>query len=140
MPVRTSLGVALGSALLLLLATPAGATSHETVTVDPTGRIAADGTITLSGTYRCTGGAGPVFVSSSVGAADSSVRHGLGGTPARCDGMEHRWENTGRPGGGAFEPGRVRVEATVMELDSSAGLPLPAIHATGQQDVTLVEG
>ncbi|MER6633549.1 DUF6299 family protein, partial [Streptomyces sp. NPDC000987] len=59
-----------GAAVLLLLAavpaTPAAADPHETVTVDRTGRLAADGTVTLSGTYRCLGGTGPVYVSSSL--------------------------------------------------------------------------
>ncbi|MDT9695156.1 DUF6299 family protein [Streptomyces sp. P17] len=141
MPVRTTLGVAAASALLLLAApaTPADADPYETVTVDPTGTIAADGTVTLSGTYRCTGGTGPVFVSSSVGKRSSSLRHGIGGTRAICDGMEHRWENTGKPSPGSLEPGPAHVEATVMELDSSGGLPLPSFHASQQQDVTLVE-
>ncbi|WAZ24708.1 DUF6299 family protein [Streptomyces cinnabarinus] len=139
MPVRLALGLAAGAALLLLTAPAAPADPFETVTVDPTGRIAADGTVTLSGTYRCTGGTGPVFVSSSVG-QDDTVRHGIGGTRAICDGLEHRWENTGKPTPGAIEAGAAHVEATVMELDSSAGLPLPAFHASRQQDVTLTEG
>src|SRR4051794_28527499 len=72
MPValRPALGTATTVAALLLLAaapsTPAASAPGETVTVAPTGSIAADGTVTLSGTYRCTAGAGPVFVSSSV--------------------------------------------------------------------------
>ncbi|MEU9736863.1 DUF6299 family protein [Streptomyces sp. NPDC048002] len=142
MPVRTSLGIALGSAAFLLAApaAPADSAPYETVTVDPTGRIAADGTITLSGTYRCSGGSGPVFVSSSVGAAGSSVRHGIGGTPARCDGMEHRWENTGTPGSTTLAPGRAQVEANLVELDTSAGLPLPSVRAAHRQEVALVEG
>ncbi|MFI9827282.1 DUF6299 family protein [Streptomyces sp. NPDC051913] len=129
---------ALAAATLLLLAAAPVATAdpYETVTVDPTGTLAADGTVTLSGTYRCLGNSGPVFVSSSVGQKSPSVRHGIGGTSAVCDGAEHRWENTGKVDTGALEPGAAHVEATVMEL-RGGGLPLPRFHAAQQQDVTL---
>ncbi|MFF5497030.1 DUF6299 family protein [Streptomyces aquilus] len=124
--------------LLLLAAAPAAvADSYESVTVDPAGTLAADGTVTLSGTYRCLGTTGPAFVSSSVGQKSPSVRHGIGGTRAVCDGAEHRWENTGTVDAGALAPGAARVEATVMELHPQGGLPLPRFHAARQQDVTL---
>lgn len=140
MTMRSALGSAAGAALLLLAAAPAATASadpYETVTVDPTGRIAADGTVTLSGTYRCVGNSGPVFVSSSVWQDDSSVRHGIGGTRAVCDGVEHAWENSGKPSPDALAPGAAHVEATVMELASRGGLPLPVFHATRRQDITL---
>ncbi|MEU9167526.1 DUF6299 family protein [Streptomyces sp. NPDC048420] len=141
MPVRPALAAAAGAVLFLLAvpASPAGADPYESVTVDPLGRIAEDGTVTLSGTYRCTGGTGPVFVSSSVGQSSPSVRHGIGGTRAVCDGVEHVWENTGKTTPGALEPGAARVEATLMELSLQGGLPLPRFHATGQQDITLTQ-
>ncbi|MFD0304141.1 DUF6299 family protein [Streptomyces sp. NPDC127119] len=109
----------------------------ETVTVDPTGRLAADGTVTLSGTYRCTGGTGRTFVSSSLSQGESKVRKGVGGTQAVCDGAEHRWTNTDRTDPGRFEPGAATVEASVMEL-RSGGLPLPMFHAAAERSVTLV--
>ncbi|MER6154585.1 DUF6299 family protein [Streptomyces sp. NPDC001868] len=135
-------GAALGAALLMLAAAPsAGATAEpfETVTVDPTGYVAADGSLTLSGTYRCLGGNGPVFVSSSLQQGDSRVRKGVGGSTAVCDGAVHTWTNTGRAEPGRFLPGPARVEATVTEL-SGSGLPLPKFHAVRQQDITLVAG
>ncbi|MEU9783856.1 DUF6299 family protein [Streptomyces phaeochromogenes] len=150
MPLRQVMGTAAGAALLLLaapssahaLAGPLGLSGRsgpfETVTVDPTGRLAADGTVTLSGTYRCTGGTGPVFVSSSLGQGEGRSRKGVGGTRAVCDGAEHRWTNTDRTEPGRFKPGAARVEATVMEL-RSGGLPLPYFHARQQQDITLVD-
>ncbi|MEV0933875.1 DUF6299 family protein [Streptomyces phaeochromogenes] len=150
MPLRQVMGTAAGAALLLLAA-PSSAHAlagplelsgrsgpFETVTVDPTGRLAADGTVTLSGTYRCTGGTGPVFVSSSLGQGEGRSRKGVGGTSAVCDGAEHRWTNTDRTEPGRFRPGAARVEATVMEL-RSGGLPLPYFHARQQQDITLVD-
>ncbi|MWA08292.1 DUF6299 family protein [Streptomyces sp. BA2] len=130
-------------ASLLLLTAPAAdaiAAPGETVTVDPTGRLAPDGTITLSGTYRCTSGTGPAFVSSSLTQGDSRVRHGIGGTRAVCDGEEHDWTNTGRPSPSTLKPGTAHVEATVMELASRNGLPLPYFHAMHRQDIKLTEG
>jgi hypothetical protein len=149
------MGTAAAAALLLLAAPSATALSgtalsgtvpsrpsapgdlSETVTVDPIGRLASDGTVTLSGTYRCTGGTGPVFVSSSLSQGDSGVRTGVGGTTAVCDGTEHEWTNTGRTDPGRFKAGAAKVEATVMEL-RSGGLPLPMFHAAREQAVTLV--
>ncbi|WP_159774012.1 DUF6299 family protein [Streptomyces sp. HM190] len=140
--VRRVLGTAAGAALLMCAATPsagAAAEPSETVTVDATGKVAPDGTLTLSGTYRCLGGSGPVFVSSSLRQGDSRVRTGVGGSTAVCDGADHRWTHTDRAEPGRFKPGPARVEATVMEL-SVGSLPLPRFHAVRQQDVTLVEG
>jgi hypothetical protein len=144
MSVRATLTAATGAAALLLLAaapsTQAADTPSETVTVDPTGRIGADDTITLSGTYRCNAGTGPVFVSSSVGQKKSpNVRHGIGGTFAVCDGQEHRWENTGKPTPGSVKSGAADVEATIVELHPVGGLPLPRFHAIQKQGVTLAK-
>ncbi|MFR9800459.1 DUF6299 family protein [Streptomyces sp. MS06] len=144
---RPALGAAAGAAVLLLAAAvPAGAAArdassasgpYETVTVDPTGRLAPDGSVTLSGTYRCLGSTGPVFVSSTVGQKSPTVRYGIGGTRAVCDGVEHRWANTGTPSRAALQPGTAHVEATVMELRPSGALPLPWFHAVRRQDVAL---
>jgi hypothetical protein len=142
MSMRFALGTAAGAALLLLAAAPAATASvapYETVTVDPTGTIAPDGTVTLSGTYRCIGNSGPAFVSSSVSQGDSSVKHGIGGTSAVCDGVEHSWSNSGKPSSDPLTPGAARVEATVMELSAQGGLPLPRFHAAQNQDITLTQ-
>ncbi|WP_189312306.1 DUF6299 family protein [Streptomyces brasiliensis] len=140
MPVRPHLGAVAAMAALLLAAavTPATADPYESVTADPTGRISADGTVILSGTYRCRAGTGAVFVSSSVSQGDSAVSHGVGGTRAVCDGAEHTWQNTGAVASDKIAPGAAHVEATVMELRPEGGLPLPVFHASRQQDVTLV--
>ncbi|GGV27999.1 hypothetical protein GCM10010277_09900 [Streptomyces longisporoflavus] len=131
------------AASLLLCTAPAAAAAvgpGESVTVNPTGRVASDGTITLSGTYRCTKSTGPVFISSSLSQGNKNVRHGIGGTRATCDGQEHAWTNTGRPSLATPKPGTANVEATVMELDLRSGLPLPRFHAMHRQDVTLARG
>ncbi|MFF7261690.1 DUF6299 family protein [Streptomyces sp. NPDC008159] len=140
--VRRVLGTAAGAALLLCAAVPsAGATAapFERVTVDVTGKVAPDGTLTLSGTYRCLGGSGPVFVSSSLQQGDSRVRKGVGGSLAICDGADRTWTHTDKAEPGRFRPGPARVEATVTEL-SGGRLPLPRFHAVRQQRITLVKG
>ncbi|MER5379014.1 DUF6299 family protein [Streptomyces sp. NPDC002688] len=139
--VRQAIGAAAGAALLLLLAPSANArtASFDEVTVDPTGTVATDGTITLSGTYRCTGAAGSVFVSSSVSQGDTRVRHAIGGSSAVCDGAEHRWTNSEKRAPGTLAPGAAHVEATVMEL-SGSGLPLPTFHASTERDITVAVG
>ncbi|MEU6221061.1 DUF6299 family protein [Streptomyces sp. NPDC047022] len=144
MSVRQLFGVVIGAALLLSVAPASGALSGsggrsgpgEEVTVDRTGRLASDGTITLSGRYRCTRRGGPVFVSSSVSQRDPRVHHGVGGTLAACDGAWHRWANS-EARQGAYRTGRAHVEATVMEL-SGTGLPLPRFHAARDRDIRLV--
>ncbi|MCX4765586.1 DUF6299 family protein [Streptomyces sp. NBC_01275] len=141
MSFRLALTAAVGAALLLLaapaLTVTAAAAPAESVTVDPAGRIASDGTVTLSGTYRCLGSTGPVFVGSSVRQGSGDVRQGIGGTRALCDGAEHAWQNTGKPAPDALKAGPARVEATLMELKPQGGLPLPSFHATTEQDITL---
>ncbi|MGM9468524.1 DUF6299 family protein [Streptomyces murinus] len=121
-------------------AVPAHAAPGESVTVDTVGRLAADGTVTLTGTYRCTGNTGPVFVTSALSQRDPRVKHGIGGTVARCDGMTHTWSNSGQVSGETLQPGTAHVQATVMELRPVGLVPLPVFHATADQDVTLVQG
>ncbi|MFE3633298.1 DUF6299 family protein [Streptomyces cellostaticus] len=128
MPVRPALGAGLGAAALLCaVATPAaGADPTERLTVDSVGRIAADGTITLSGTYRCVGSSGPVFVSSSVTRTDPGVKYAVGGTSAVCDGADHRWSNSGKAGPRALGSGRetrtaVETAAEAAKTSSRAG-------------------
>ncbi|MGW7425408.1 DUF6299 family protein [Streptomyces sp. NPDC054813] len=143
MPLRPVLAAGLGSAALLCAAVaPATAAPApaESVTVDHTGRLADDGTVTLSGTYTCTDASGPVFVSSSVSQESPNYRHGVGGTRAVCDGHKHHWENTGKVTSEKLKRGAAHVEATIMELRPQGGLPLPSFHAVQQQDVTLGKG
>ncbi|MGV9340296.1 DUF6299 family protein [Streptomyces sp. NPDC003688] len=141
MSVRPALAaVPVAAALLCAVAAPAAtAAPSESVTVDPVATIEEDGTVTLSGTYRCLGATGPVFVSSSVAQDDSRVKYGIGGTRATCDGVRHRWTNSGQVPDDALLPGAAQVEATVTELHPSGIAFLPVFHATGERDVTLIE-
>ncbi|MGW2230874.1 DUF6299 family protein [Streptomyces formicae] len=108
------------------------------VSTDAEGTVSRDGAVTISGTYRCSprSAPGPVFVSSTV--RQGSVRHGIGGTAARCDGAEHTWVNHEGPGNGtSLEPGSAEVEATLMHLNTRSGLPVPTFLASDRQDVEL---
>ncbi|WP_457462232.1 DUF6299 family protein [Streptomyces sp. TE5632] len=137
-------GAAVGGALLLgaLVAAPPAVSAvapQEIVTVDSEGRIAADGSVALSGTYRCLDATGPVFVGSSVHQEPATTRYGVGGTRAVCDGETHRWENTGRVPSDALKAGAADVETTLIELRSVDGLQLPNFHAVERQTVKLVQ-
>ncbi|AZM59463.1 MULTISPECIES: DUF6299 family protein [unclassified Streptomyces] len=145
MPVRPYLGAAAGAALLLLgtAAAAPSATAQsapaESVTVDAEGRVDSYG-VTLSGTYRCTGATGEVFVASSISqAAEPGKRYPIGGTRAVCDGKEHRWVNSGHVQGATLKAGSAHVEATVMELRPGGILLLPVTHAVEHRDITLVQ-
>ena len=161
MPVPPIVGPALASAIgaLLMGATaphtpaavnatpPPGPDPGSRLTIDHTGRLAPDGTITLSGTYRCApssapGGqddsGSPVYVSSTL--AQNGRTHGIGGTVADCDGRVHRWTNRERPGAAAYTRGTARVEGSLMTLRSDWGVPLPRFLAHQGQDITLRRG
>ncbi|MFI9804289.1 DUF6299 family protein [Streptomyces sp. NPDC052301] len=140
MPVRPVLATALGAGALLCAAVgPVGADPSETIGVDATGRLASDGTVTLSGSYRCTAGTGPVFVGSSVSQSDPHVLHGVGGSMAQCDGAEHRWQNSGKVSSENLQAGSAHVQATLLEMRPAGVAVLPAVHAVMDQDVTLVQ-
>ncbi|WP_416980431.1 DUF6299 family protein [Streptomyces sp. T028] len=139
MLLRPALAAAAGAALFLLALPGQAATAApvETLTVDAVGTVAADGTVTLSGTYSCVGSTGPVFISSNVQQGTNTVRYGIGGSRAVCDGALHTWRNTGRIVTDTLKAGPAHVEATITELEPRGGLPLPRFHAVRQQEVTL---
>ncbi|WP_418956207.1 DUF6299 family protein [Streptomyces tritici] len=139
MRVRHLLGT-VAAALLLAGATTAHALPAavaDGVTVHPAGALAADGTVTLTGTYRCLDdGDGPVFVSSTLIQGQRS--QGIGGTRAVCDGRVHAWTNSSVVHDPVYRPGAAKVQATLMQLTPKAlGVPLPQFRAVENADVTL---
>ncbi|WP_406509883.1 DUF6299 family protein [Streptomyces sp. NBC_00212] len=131
-------GAIVAAGVLLGAASVPAAAASNTLSADETGTVSTDGTVTLSGTYRCSvpSGSGPVFVASTVRTGDEG--HGIGGTSARCDGAEHAWVNRGRVSGGTpVTPGSAKVEATLVQLNTRSGLPLPAILAADWHAVDL---
>ncbi|MEU1519660.1 DUF6299 family protein [Streptomyces sp. NPDC005811] len=141
MLLRPALAAAAGAALALLALPAPAATADPTdsLTIASAAPLAADGTVVLSGTYRCVGNTGPVFISSAVQQGEDSARYGIGGSRAVCDGAVHTWRNAGRVQGDRLTAGPAHVEATITELEPRGGLPLPRFHATRQQDVTLTQ-
>lgn len=116
---------------------PAGASpAPDAVAMAATGEFAADGTVTLSGTYRCAPGhRGTVFVSSKL--VQGGAGSGIGGTIATCDGRPHPWTNQGRPHAEAA-PGAAQGEATLLLLDTSRGfVPVPVVLAMDRRDLEL---
>ncbi|WOX25266.1 DUF6299 family protein [Streptomyces solicathayae] len=139
MRARLVLGT-VAAALLLAAASTAHAVPTapaDGVSVDSTGALAADGTVTLFGTYRCLDdSAGPVFVSSTLVQDERS--QGIGGTRAVCDGRVHTWSNSSVVRDPAYRPGDARVQATLMQLTTDAiGIPLPEFRALRDAAVTL---
>ncbi|MFI1887977.1 DUF6299 family protein [Streptomyces jumonjinensis] len=110
----------------------------DTITIAPTGRIAQDGAITLSGTYRCSSlrsRSGPVLIGSH--AAQGDARAEIDGLQATCDDRVHTWRETAR-GLRPLTPGTARGEATLIHLDSSNGfVPFPVILNADSTDLTL---
>ncbi|MFF9853206.1 DUF6299 family protein [Streptomyces litmocidini] len=127
----------LTAAALLTAAPLAHAGGADGLTIDEYGTIGADGTVTVSGTYRCLDDSeGPVFVSSTLKQGNRST--GIGGTRAVCDGHLHTWTNGAVVKEPAYHPGAARVEATLVQLTAGAsGLPLPGFLTTEQADVEL---
>ncbi|MFC8274754.1 DUF6299 family protein [Streptomyces sp. NPDC057271] len=135
---RIRLALSLGSLLVAAAAGTAHADSADDLSVDAYGTVAADGTVTVSGTYRCLDdSAGPVFVSSTLVQADRSA--GIGGTRAVCDGQVRDWSNTAVVKEPGYRPGAARVQATLMQLTPSGplGVPLPGFLAAQESDVIL---
>ncbi|MCI3928524.1 DUF6299 family protein [Streptomyces sp. AN091965] len=139
MRVRLALGAAANTLLIagLAAATPAHAGRFDDLTVNGTGTVAADGTITLSGTYRCLpdGSPGPVFVSSTLVQGDEST--GIGGTHAVCDGQVREWTNSSKGTGSRYERGEATVRAHLMKLSTKSGLPMPQPLAREEAQVQL---
>ncbi|MFE0131456.1 DUF6299 family protein [Streptomyces sp. NPDC059037] len=133
MRVRLALSAAAIPLLIagLAAATPAHAGQFDDLTVNGTGTIAADGIVTLSGTYRCLPDdtPGPVFVGSTLVQGNEST--GIGGTHAVCDGKVRAWTNTSRgtDTGSRYERGEVTVRAHLLKLDTKSGLPMPHLLA-----------
>lgn len=130
------------AAALMTVLTPGSAGARfapDVVTIDPIGKVAPDGTLTLTGTYQCSvSRSEPVFVGSKV--VQNGAQANVGGTVATCDGREHIWSNTGAAAG-AFRTGLAVGEATLLALESSGGLvPSLVVVATDYRGLSLLRG
>ncbi|MBI0298917.1 hypothetical protein JBE04_31790 [Streptomyces sp. PRKS01-29] len=151
---------ALGALTVLLMAAPAAHAAHaghaapaghdrprlplpwtDDLTIDRTGNVTPDGSVTLYGSYRCVReGAEYVRASVLVTLTQGRERHGLGGYDAVCDGQRHRWlidaVDVGR-----YAPGPADAEVTLLRFDSGGSfVPLPRNAVGVEQGVRLVGG
>lgn len=110
--------------------------------IDPVAHIAPDGTITMTGTYRCLpppgGSTAPVLVASTLMQGGRSS--GIGGSRAVCDGDRHTWRNSARPYRAPYRPGPARGDGTLMQFrKNKSGILVPHFLAVASpRDVTLV--
>ncbi|GHG77574.1 DUF6299 family protein [Streptomyces griseocarneus] len=151
MRIREAIGIAAGAATLT--ATAATGTAPEAaaapvrppnfLAIDRTGHIAPDGTITLTGTYRCAPlakPAGTVYIGSNI--RQSGITSGIGGSIATCDGKEHRWRNDALPYRVTYRAGTARADGMLLQFKKDKhGIPLPHfIAVASERDITLVAG
>ncbi|MFM9372852.1 DUF6299 family protein [Streptomyces sp. Da 82-17] len=136
---RTATGIA---ALAVLLGA-GSATSAPGYEIDVNSRavIAADHTVTTSGTYRCTGGseAAPVYVSASVKQGGVSISGNS--QKAVCDGQVHSWELKAQGFRDIrLEAGAATVEGHLVQIKPTSGLiPIETTFlASSQQQVELL--
>ncbi|QMU71152.1 DUF6299 family protein [Streptacidiphilus sp. P02-A3a] len=118
--------------------TAAAADGENSVTVAPSGGIAKDGTVTLTGTYRCDSSVGYGTVV-NVLVTDGSNTSSVGSSRlVSCDGAEHTWTAIGQPYQ-SVAAGPIRVEATLIHLSWQGSLiPRTDVLADQQQTSTLV--
>ncbi|GAA3820811.1 DUF6299 family protein [Streptomyces phyllanthi] len=137
-----AVGAAVCAAMMLTApSASAAAWSYSYVTIDARGHVAEDGTLTLSGTYRCDKTSGPVYLASNIRQSHSRVTYAVNGATVVCDGDEHEWVHTNRAQPGRHRAGPASVKVNLMELRTGInGLPTPYWHAKREQDITLVEG
>ncbi|MET9436595.1 DUF6299 family protein [Streptomyces sp. NPDC006551] len=134
--------LALAASTLVVAATATATAVHaapaDDLSVDAYGTVADDGTVALSGTYRCSDdSAGPVMVGTTL--VQSDLSSGIGGTRAVCDGQVRAWSHSGTVKDPAYQAGAARVKAALMQLTPTGplGLPMPNSLAAEESDVTL---
>ncbi|MEU5811181.1 DUF6299 family protein [Streptomyces sp. NPDC047718] len=104
---------------------PAAATAfNQTVSVRSEAHIDADGTITLSGTYRCEQPSPDGTIQIKAALVQGDVHLGIGAGRAVCDGKDHDWHAHATL---AYTPqvhaGPARVTAELQELHLSGLMP-----------------
>ncbi|NBE54804.1 DUF6299 family protein [Streptomyces boluensis] len=118
---RTATGIA--CLAVLLGAGSATAAPAQDIAVNTKAVIAADHTVTASGTYRCTGSAGlaPVYVTASVKQGGTSISGDS--QEAVCDGAWHNWSTKSRAFGDIhLAPGPATVQGQLVQLEPRTGL------------------
>jgi hypothetical protein len=133
-----TLAGALGVAAPAGAAEAAGGTDGPDAVTVTGGHLAKDGTVTVTGTYRCQPPApgATVFVGSDL--SQGGHEDGIGGTQAVCDGREHSYANTGETTPGTYHPGPAQLSASLIALvQNGYGVPMPQSMASAGRPITL---
>ncbi|MER6914443.1 DUF6299 family protein [Streptomyces sp. NPDC000594] len=111
----------------------------DTITIAPAAQLSPDGTLTLSGTYRCSSlRSGPVLIGAK--AVQHDTRATIDGARAICDDRVHTWRERAE-GEGTFRAGAAHGEAVLIHLDSSQSfVPLPVILNADDRNLTVRQG
>ncbi|MGF1429314.1 DUF6299 family protein [Kitasatospora sp. LaBMicrA B282] len=137
--VRPRAAALLAAAVLGVLGTavaaPAAAAGTDAVTIDPVGTVAADGTVTLTGSYHCDY-PGAVFLSPNLRVGDRSENIG-NSLRATCDGQQHAWRAQAQPYQWVVQPGPAEADASLVHLTEGPLVPMPEFLARGQQAIML---
>lgn len=111
------------TAATALTASASAAHNGNEISVQRDAQIGEHGTVTLSGTYRCTPPSPMGTVQIAATLVQEGTRLGFGGGEADCDGAVHRWEATGTlrmtPD---VHPGAAGAEVRLQEIARSGGL------------------
>ncbi|MCB5166361.1 DUF6299 family protein [Streptomyces bambusae] len=129
------------AAVAVLSPTATAESFDGTVFVDPHARISPDGTLTLSGAYRCTdpSPSRTVFLSSSL--KQDGQQLGFNSPEVVCDGAEHPWQTSGPADGLGlvrFHEGEATVSARLLTLEDEGGLPSPRTLVDHEEPVEIV--
>ncbi|MFD7907399.1 DUF6299 family protein [Kitasatospora sp. NPDC059722] len=137
--ITAMIGLAAPGTAATAATTPAAPSDAVSVTG---GTLADDGTVTLTGGYRCADHPGKVVLIGSNVIQDGHPES-IGGFRAQCDGTERTWTNTGRPmtdgrrPGPLLRTGPVTVKATMLTMGPN-GMPLPQTVATAETPIELL--
>ncbi|MFD3720677.1 DUF6299 family protein [Streptomyces sp. NPDC058674] len=132
---RLALSALSALAAVTAFTAPASAAPHgNEISVQRDARIVEHGTVTLSGTYRCSAPSPVGTVQIAATLVQGHTRLGFGGEEAVCDGREHAWEATGSlrmtPD---VQAGPAEARVRLQEIGRSGGL-LPTSLRTVAED------
>ncbi|MEV7521630.1 DUF6299 family protein [Streptomyces sp. NPDC091371] len=122
---RMALAALSALAATAVFTTPAGATVFDQgISVHHDAHIAADGAVTLSGTYHCeqVSPMGAMQIRATV-VQEPGRQLTIGGGQAVCDGAEHRWEAQVPGFLAGVHPGRATVTAALQEVRLQGLMP-----------------
>ncbi|MCF3180979.1 MULTISPECIES: DUF6299 family protein [Streptomyces] len=136
---RMALSAFSALAATALFATPALATVfHQGISLGSKARITPDGSVVLSGAYRCelSPTSGAVQIKATV--VQDGTRLSIGAGEVFCDGRVHAWEAVS-PLTAGLHPGSAHAVAELQEIHMAGLMPRAlSTVAEDQQDIEVV--